>query len=807
MANKQDVVRALRGLLDRGDELDRCSACRSLGVLGSSNAMRELVEHLRDDDIDVCIDAATSLGLLGDPAAVAPLIESLRNDPDGEIRVAVVEALGRLGGEQAIAELLSLLSADTDEDNGDWDDDEGWDSIWDVQRKAVQALGYLQVASAVAPLAAMLDDEDSHVDETDILLALARIGGDGEERIIQRLRDGSTRERRRAAHALGQVCSKRGARALGRALQDPEPEVRATAAEALADNSQGQYLGALLLLLRDPADEVREVALKMASKLSSQVNAGLDVQQLLPLLNDPGARVRTAVLHTLQGRLPEPLDAGTQASLTALLQDPDPLVAAAALPHATCLPGAEIDDILLSLLADTQQEPVVRQQAALALGHRPRISAEILTALETAVTDAEAVVRWAALHGLMACHRNQPAPSPGEDDAPAKGDDAPLPPLARILAMLRGEEGKEEEEAITEAPPSRESGGESSAGTTTHHESTDSPEDADTAAGSDSAPASTLDAIRLANQEYTQLDDTQKTLTTDVLPEHPAEDTEVFQEFYDILAQQRHNKKKFYRRKNVDIAADVRLLSARVLGECSQPEVVEALRETLLEDNPELQQEAIDALARLTPGTPGLTETLGPLNSLLHMGTAELRVACARALGALGNLDCLPSLQEGLHDGNPLVRSQVVMAMAQILERHAGTLSWEQHAGTPPAIPVASARAQDDADSIEQALQATAEHLADSDAGVCKATALSLAKLNGLLPGGTARDEIIERLVSAGFVGEGRQTRDMGQALRALDPDTASDTLIQHLDTLPSSLERRFVLEMLEEIFRPSQTA
>ncbi len=802
MADKQDVVRALRGLLDKGDELDRCGACRSLGVLGSSDAINELVAHLRDDDIDVCIDAAESLGLLGDPAAVAPLIDSLRNDPDGEVRVAVVEALGRLGGEQAIAELLSLLS--NDEDDSDWDDDEGWDSNWDVQRKAVQALGYLRVDSAVTPLAAMLDDEDSQVDETDILLALARIGGAGEELIIQRLRDGATRERRRAAHALGQACSGRGVRALGRALQDPEAEVRATAIEALANNHQGQYLGALLLLLRDPAEEVREVALKMASKLSSQVDAGLDVQQLLPLLNDPGARVRTAVLHTLQGRLPEPLDADTQAALTTLLQDPEPQVAAAALPHAACLPGAEVDDILLRLLADTQQEPIVRQQAALALGHRPRITAEILTALDNAVTDAEAVVRWAALQGLMACHRNRSALSLTEEDAPAADDDAPQPPLARILAMLRGEE----EEAIGETPPSGENDGENHAETTApDNESADHAEAPDTATSGNHAPASTLDAIHLANQEYSQLDETQKTLTTDVLPEPPAEDAEAFQELYDILAQQRHDKKKFYRGKNVDIAADVRLLSARVLGECSQPEVVEALRVTMLEDNPELQQEAIDALARLTPGTPGLTETLGPLNSLLHMGAAELRVASARALGALGNLACLANLREGLYDGNPLVRSQVVMAMAQILERHADTPSWEQHAGTPPAIPVASARAQDEADSIEQALQAMAEHLADSDVGVCKAAALSLAKLNGLLPGGKARDEIIERLVTAGFVGEGRQARDMGQALRALDPEAASDTLIQHLDTLPTSMERRFVLEMLEEVFRPSQAA
>ncbi len=438
IADKQDVVQALRRLLNKGDELDRCCACRSLGVLGSSDALQELVEHLRDDDIDVCIDAAESLGLLGDPAAVAPLIESLHNDPDGEIRVSVVEALGRLGGEQAIAALLSLLIS-VPEDT-DWDDDDAWDSNWDVQRKAVQALGYQRVAEAVAPLTALLDEEDAQVDETDTLLALARIGDAGEEVVIQRLQNGATRERRRAAHALGQPCSPTGARALGRALQDPEPEVRAVAAEALANNGQGRYLGALLLLLRDPADEVREIALKMAGKLSSQVNAELDVQQLLPLLGDPSARVRAAALHALQGHLPDELDSETQARMVGLLSDAEPMVAAAAIPHAPRLENPDVDGILLGLLADEQRDPAVRQQAALALGNRPQTSEEVLTALDNAINDQEPVVRWAALQGLMACHKKQPDTATLDTENQAETENECAAPLARILAALHGED-------------------------------------------------------------------------------------------------------------------------------------------------------------------------------------------------------------------------------------------------------------------------------------------------------------------------------------------------------------------------------
>jgi len=63
MTGKQDAVRAISKWLtrddDQGDELDRCCACHSLGVLGDYNSVATLVDHLRDEDIDVCIGILT----------------------------------------------------------------------------------------------------------------------------------------------------------------------------------------------------------------------------------------------------------------------------------------------------------------------------------------------------------------------------------------------------------------------------------------------------------------------------------------------------------------------------------------------------------------------------------------------------------------------------------------------------------------------------------------------------------------------------------------------------------------------------
>ncbi len=81
MAHTQDAIQVVRDLLSTGDEVDRCNACRTLATLGDASAVTDLVARLRDDDIDVCIDAADALGRLGDRAAITPLLETLLGDP------------------------------------------------------------------------------------------------------------------------------------------------------------------------------------------------------------------------------------------------------------------------------------------------------------------------------------------------------------------------------------------------------------------------------------------------------------------------------------------------------------------------------------------------------------------------------------------------------------------------------------------------------------------------------------------------------------------------------------------------------
>ena len=805
MNGKQDAVHAISKWLNEGDELDRCCACQSLGALGDHASTESLVDHLQDEDIDVCIDAAEALGRIGDTRAVTPLLASLHNDLDNDVKTIVVQALGQLGGEQAISQLMEFAISPPEDD--EWDDDEAWDSNWDIQIEAVRALGRLRATSAVSTLRDLLNNSECQVDKSDVFNALAHIGGEGEQVLIQHLQEDVPRERRRAARALGLSCSAIGARALGRALQDQESEVRTAAADALASSSHDHYLGALLLLLRDPSDEVRETALRAVNKLTTNntTTHDIELEKFLPLLDDASPQVRAATLKILHGRATGISNEHTLIRIQELLEDPNPIVAAAACPFAFMLNNSKVEQTLLSIAKNQQTDSTVRQQAILALGQRGNASGTILMALTEILNTHDAVISFAALQALLALHTHEANTS--KESINKDIDDETLPtPLEIILAALRGEIISPAD--IDQDSPEPEPKEINAVETTTDSNEVDASNDtvlenADlkNTTLENISPISTLDSIALGNAELAQQFETSKALNPDETPDLSPEEMEIFQPYYNILQQQKYSRKKFTRKKTVNIVNEVRRLSARVLGECSEPEIVKALTQAIHDENPEIQREAINALTRLAPDTSGITEILGPLTSFLHLGNIDLRIASAKALAALGNLGTLPNLLECLEDENLLVRNQVVLAVAQILK------SYASHSTSNNKLSVSGKHIQEEVTNIKHALRSLIDRLDDIDTGVRKVTTLAISELNELIMSDEFHDEVIERLISAGFTCEGAQARDMGIALRKLDPANASNRLISLLNNSSSSYERRFAMEMLEEVFRPAQTA
>ncbi len=203
MTARLQAITALTRLLETGDEANRCYAARALGVFGDESAVDTLIARLRDEDIDVCVDAAEALRKIGSSKAIPSLIQSLENDSSGEICSVVATALGHLGGKEANDALLTIAA--TRPERLDWDDD--WDNWWDVQLEAIKVLGQAKEECAIELLLDIMDNHEHQNIESDALTVLAQMEGKGIDTLIQRLQERSSRSRRRVAKALGIIHS------------------------------------------------------------------------------------------------------------------------------------------------------------------------------------------------------------------------------------------------------------------------------------------------------------------------------------------------------------------------------------------------------------------------------------------------------------------------------------------------------------------------------------------------------------------------------------------------------------------------
>lgn len=715
MANRKKVIDSLCHLTSTGDEVDRCYASRTLGILGDTQAIPVLIQALRDEDIDVSIDAAEALGRIGNPSAIPALLESLRHDPNGEVKTAVVEALGRISGEEVIAPLLEIAKS-CPEDMA-WDETEDWNDWWDMQLKAVEALGRLRINKAVPVLAAILEDEEGQDIESEVLKALALIGGEGELVLIKRLCEGMPRVRRRAASALGLSQSTEARKALARAMTDKAGEVRVAAIRALGKLGASQYLDVMLRFLKDPDPEMRRAVIEVTRDFSVT-----EVDKLAALLTDSSAVVRAAALRALRDI--EHFSEEILEQIRSCLNDSDDTVVAAACTLLSRLGDHSVLVKLLQILSDRERDASLRSTVATALGTLG--DSEALGILSWAVGDEAQPVRLAALNALMRVDQAK---------------DKETAPLDVVIAALKGK-------VLTSSEVEPSSVDDESA--KGHSEITTI----------EVRPAmSTLEAIAMDNAEvsYEQADVAE-------LPKNS--DDEEIQEYMDIAHENIELGERLFVQKKVDVAADVRYLSARILGDSDQ--AVGALIEALNDDDPVLRREAVESLGLIASRSPEIKEladAFGSLATHLNIGDRDLRLACARTLGLLGNGSAIPVLFAALQDEDSSVRSQTIQSLTVLIpgERQA----------------------------FEDAIIAKfVELLHDTDIGVCKAAADALAALG--------HTEALDSIIEAAFVGAG--ARDMGRALRLLDIEQSGDKLLKMLDSVPDSSHRRFVIEMLEEV-------
>ena len=284
---------------------------------------------------------------------------------------------------------------------------------------------------------------------------------------------------------------------------------------------------------------------------------------------------------------------------------------------------------------------------------------------------------------------------------------------------------------------------------------------------------STLEAIAMDNVEATLSMDEQSD-ATELSPDSEKLSAEV-QEYLDIAQENIDLGERLFVRKKVDVATDVRYLSARMLGDSDSVEAVKALISVLNDDDMVLRREAANSLGLIASRSPHITELANAFGSLvthLNIGDNELRLACARTLGALGNETTIPVLFPLMLDENANVRAQTIQSLTTLILTNSDSL---------------------DAVEVDKIIAQFMELLHDKLAIVRQAAAEALATLRC--------PDALDAIIEAAFADAGAQARDMGRALRRLDIAQSATNLLKKLESVPDSSHRRFVIYMLEELF------
>ncbi len=108
------VARIIESAQYDEDSFMRSSALYAMGRSADVRWIPYLLPHLESEDPASRMEAARALGELEAKAAVIPMIRMLDEEQDMEVRVAILEALGQIGGEKA-KQALELAAESEDE--------------------------------------------------------------------------------------------------------------------------------------------------------------------------------------------------------------------------------------------------------------------------------------------------------------------------------------------------------------------------------------------------------------------------------------------------------------------------------------------------------------------------------------------------------------------------------------------------------------------------------------------------------------------------------------------------------------------
>lgn len=136
--DNSNALRTLASALANDTPGVRAAAARAFAHIDVTQALPHLLEALKDTDIWVRYYAARSIGQHAFPEATDALARLANTDEANPVRIAAMEALGRIGGARAVVVLASLTGSDNA----------------DLARAAINGLGLIDHPDALGPLVA-----------------------------------------------------------------------------------------------------------------------------------------------------------------------------------------------------------------------------------------------------------------------------------------------------------------------------------------------------------------------------------------------------------------------------------------------------------------------------------------------------------------------------------------------------------------------------------------------------------------------------------------------------------------------------
>lgn len=213
---------------------------------------------LADPDPIVRVKAAGALGMLGDPTMLEKL-QDIYRDGDGSTKIAVADALGRVGG-AAVQPLLVRIVGEI-----------GGDSA-PIRAAALEAMARSGNKEFVRILAFyMLNDADLSVRRSAEAALVSTRADEGKTALIELLDAGTLDAQKRAivVRALASFDGIEVREVLGRLLEDKDHRVGDQAALGLARQSESVAVPNLIAILRRPEEPLRQSALEALQELTS----------------------------------------------------------------------------------------------------------------------------------------------------------------------------------------------------------------------------------------------------------------------------------------------------------------------------------------------------------------------------------------------------------------------------------------------------------------------------------------------------------------------------------------------------------